>query len=79
MKKFAFLIHPRASLKEDMGKVFFLFKLLPEMFLEWMVKHLDPMLRGKVIFSGSKEIAGWIVVVPLSARQFFSLPREFVL
>ncbi|PIP22788.1 MAG: shikimate dehydrogenase [Candidatus Nealsonbacteria bacterium CG23_combo_of_CG06-09_8_20_14_all_39_17] len=78
MKKFAFLIHPRASLREDMGKVFPLFKFLPEKFLEWMVKCLNPMARGKIIFSGSKEVAGWIIVVPLSARQFFSLPRDFV-
>jgi len=78
MKKFAFLIHPRVSAKEDMGKVFPPLKAIPERILRWGIKHLNPIVRGKVTFPGIKEVVGWIIVIPLTGDQIYSLPRDFV-
>lgn len=79
MKKFAFLVHPRISAREDMGKVFFPFYFFPEIILQKIIPHLNPIIGGKVTFSENKEIVGWIIWVPLLARQILSFPREFVL
>jgi len=78
MKKFAFLIHPRVSMKEDMGKVFPLFKCLPEKLLRRLIIFLPPITRGKVIFLPQRKLIGWIIVVPLTGDQIFSLPKSFV-
>lgn len=79
MKKFAFLIHPRVSAKEDMGKVFPLFKIIPERILRAGIKYLEPIARGRVTYPKSEEASGWIIVIPLTADQIRSLPRNFVL
>jgi len=78
MKKFAFLIHPRASVKDDMGKVFPLFKFIPEKLLRKLILLLPPVVKGKVIFLPEKKLTGWIIVIPLTAEQFFSLPKDFI-
>ena len=73
------MIHPRISAKEDMGKVFYPFYFVPEIILQKITPHFNPIARGIVTFSNNKEIVGWIVVIPLSAKQILSFPREFVL
>lgn len=77
-KKFAFLVHPRISVREDMGKVFWPFYFVPEIILQKIIPHLNPIVGGKVTFSDIKEIVGWIVVIPLLAEQILSFPQEFV-
>lgn len=79
MKKFAFLVHPRISAREDMGKVFYPFYFTPETILQKIIPYFNPVVGGKVIFSDIKEMTGWIIVVPLLGKQILSLPREFVL
>lgn len=78
MKKFAFLVHPRKSHREDMRKVWRPFGLIPECWLSWLMTWLPPIVRGRVSLPGSDEIVGWIIVVPLTGRQFLELPRAFV-
>lgn len=78
MKKFAFLVHPRLSAKEDMGKVFPIFFHVPEFLLRKFIISLNPIVGGKVTFPDKKEVMGWIMWVPLVAEQIYSLDREFV-
>jgi len=78
MKKFAFLIHPRVSAKEDMGKVFPLFRCLPEKLLRKLIVFLPPLVSGKVIFLPQQKLIGWIIVIPLTGDQLFSLPRSLI-
>ncbi len=79
MKRFAFLVHPRSSAREDMGKAFFPFYLVPEKILQKTIPFLNPIVGGKVTFSGNKEIKGWIIVIPLLGKQILAFPKEFVL
>lgn len=77
MNKFAFLIHPRYSIAEDMGRVNPIFKIFPEALLRSVIRYLPPIVAGKVrINKGS--VRGYIIVIPIVGDQFFSLPREFV-
>jgi predicted amino acid dehydrogenase len=78
MKKFAFLIHPRTSAREDMGRVSRVFFCFPEIILQKLTPIFDPIPAGKITFLGTKEVIGWIIVVPLLGKHFFSFPREFV-
>ena len=78
MKKFAFLVHPRISLKEDMGKVNPVFYALPETFLKKIIPLFPPVVGGEIKFAGSDETKGWVIWVTLSAEQMLSLPREKV-
>lgn len=78
MKKFAFLIHPRMSARDDMAKVFWPLKIVPEGVVRWGMQFLPPIPRGKVRFSADKEVMGWLVVVPLAGPQMLSLPRDVV-
>lgn len=84
--KFAFLVHPRSPVvpaKVDMGKVFPLFRLVPDLILIRLMKHLPPILGGRVAYNTNSgqngRIAGYIIVVPLTADQMVFLPRTFVL
>lgn len=79
MKKFAFLIHPRDSLKEDLTRVNPLFHIFPEKILKFISKYFRPFIRGKVVFTKNNEVIGWIIVIPLSAEQFLTYPRDFVI
>lgn len=79
MKKFAFLIHPRISMREDLGKVHPVFRIFPETILKGLMKYCPPIARGKVRFTNNDETKGWIIVIPISGAQFFSLKREFVI
>lgn len=74
-----FLIHPRTSVQEDMARVFPLFKWVPEWLLSRLMLKMTPIVKGKVRYSGQKEVAGWIIVVPLAASQFLTLPRPFLI
>jgi predicted amino acid dehydrogenase len=79
MKKFAFLIHPRLSVREDMGRVNPFFKLFPESFLQFIIQFLPPIVSSRAVIEGNNDVEGMIIVVPLAGKQFYSLPREVVL
>lgn len=74
--QFAFLIHPRESVQEDMARVFWPLGMVPECLLTWGMKHFPPIVRGEVTLLGSDKIMGWIIVVPLASSQFYSSPRR---
>ena len=78
IKKFAFLVHPRISAREDMGKVFYPFYFVPETILQKMIPHFNPIVGGRVKLLDKKEIIGWIIWIPLLGKQFYSLPKDFV-
>lgn len=80
MNKFAFLVHPRHSAREDMAKVSPFFLLLPEFLLRKIITFLPPIKAGKVRFSNKKDdVVGWIIWVPLLGEQMLELPREVVI
>ncbi len=79
MNKFAFLVHPRHSAREDMGKVSPLFLLFPEFLLRIIITFIGPIKAGKVKFKNNKEIIGWIVWIPLLGKQILNFPREIVI
>lgn len=78
-KKFAFLVHPRLSVREDMGKAFWPFYFVPGIILQKIIPHLNPVVGGRVTLSDTKETIGWIIWVPFLAKQILSFPKEFVL
>ncbi len=80
--EFAFLVHPRNTLRADMGILFGRpFSLVPEVVWRAALKHLPvpPMVTGKmsrVDLPG--EISGRIITVPLTPTQLLTLPRTQV-
>lgn len=78
MNKFAFLIHPRYSIAEDMGRVNPIFKIFPEILLRSVIRYLPPIVAGKVRINKG-AVQGYIIVIPIVGDQFFSLSREFVI
>lgn len=75
MKKFAFLIHPRDV--SDVARRFWFVKILPH----GIVEKILPKLKSGIICShfdvfGRRE--GYILGVPLTARQMVTLPLKFV-
>ncbi len=80
MNKFAFLVHPRHSAREDMGKVSPFFLLFPEFILKKIITFLGPIKAGRVKFENNKtELIGWIVWIPLLGEQILTLPKKIVI
>ncbi len=79
---FAFLVHPRNTLREDMGILFGRpFSLVPEVIWRSALKHLPvpPMVTGKMSRVDQPEkIMGRIITVPLTPKQLLTLPRSQV-
>jgi fatty aldehyde-generating acyl-ACP reductase len=86
MKKFAFLVHPRKQIGEDLSLFLRqpIFNHIPDTSLEWALHKLPiPPLESGTIhipINGSLEHGthGTIITVPLSARQMLNLPPRFV-
>jgi fatty aldehyde-generating acyl-ACP reductase len=82
-KRFAFLIHPRTEVSKDLAKAYGLgiLKFIPNGLIEWGMKHFfqKPLITGEFKDPESQETLGYIITVPLSGKQFFSLPRKEVL
>ncbi|HEY8575166.1 MAG TPA: polysaccharide biosynthesis protein [Devosia sp.] len=80
--EFAFLVHPRNTLREDMGILFGRpFSLVPERVWRSALKHLPvpPMVTGtmsRVDLPG--QVTGRIITVPLTPTQLLTLPRTQV-
>ena len=76
MRKFAFLIHPRNV--KDVGRVKRLVwtKLLPEKMVERILFRLPPVVCSR--FNVFNKTEGFLVAVPLTARQMLELPLQFV-
>ncbi len=82
-KKFAFLIHPRSEVSSDITKLFGFapLRLIPNAVYEKAMQRLPipPLVTGELRTSDApNQAAGWLVTVPLGARQLLELPRRFV-
>ena len=77
MKRFAFLIHPRDI--RDVGRVKKLVwtKILPEKIVEKILLRLPPAVVCSR-FDVFNKREGYLVAVPLTAKQMLELPLQFV-
>lgn len=79
---FAFLVHPRNTLRSDMGILFGRpFALVPEVVWRTALKHLPvpPMVTGKMSrVDVPGKVMGRIITVPLTPSQLLSMPRTKV-
>ncbi|ROS28133.1 semialdehyde dehydrogenase [Cellulomonas sp. PhB150] len=81
MSQFAFLVHPRADVSQDLARVWSPFGAVPSGALEWGLRHLPvpPLTLGTVSRPDEGGVAGWLVVVPVGARQMLHADRRWVL
>ena len=75
---FAFLVHPRNT--ADIYKKYPFFKYFPDKFTDWVLRHFWPVvvseIEGVKSVKNSKDIRGFILTVPLTAKQMLE-DREF--
>ncbi len=82
-RPFAFLVHPRARIGDDMARIWRPFGAVPEGAWEWMLRHLPmpAMPYGTVhrtdVADGAP--AGHIIAVPVGARQMLTEDRRWVI
>lgn len=78
---FAFILHPLEI--KDVARKFGFAKKLPERWLEKAFSRMPAIkvseITGVRSRATGKEIKGWFVACPLTARQMLELPREFVM
>ncbi len=80
--KFAFLMHPRRTVRSDMGELLGApFSLIPER--TWAAAFdrlpLPPMVTGKIFFpSAAGDAAGLLITIPFTPVQMMTLPRSRV-
>lgn len=78
-RRFAFLIHPRASIRTDMRRLWRPLGAVPERAWETALRRLPlgPIDWGDVTLPpGPAQAHGWLVLVPFSAQQLLSLDRS---
>ena len=80
MEKFAFIIHP-IDVRRDAGRKYPPLRFLPTRAIEKLMEKMSPKLASHVLgvesLTGARA-EGWLVVCPLSPRQFLDLPIEMV-
>ncbi|HVY51478.1 MAG TPA: hypothetical protein VHA07_07930, partial [Devosia sp.] len=80
--KFAFLMHPRHTVRSDMGELFGApFSLIPDR--AWAAAFdrlaLPPLVTGKVFFPHTgDEPAGFLITLPFTPAQMLTLSRSRV-
>lgn len=80
-RKFAFVIHPRMQVREDMGLRWGPLRLVPEPLYDLALRalRLPPITWSELFWHDAPgEPAGWLILVPLSGRQMLTLRRERV-
>ncbi len=80
--KFAFLVHPRTNVREDLGGIFAPLGLIPNRVYNSALKHLPlkPQVIGNVTFADNPdEVAGHIILVPEGARSMLERGRSKVM
>lgn len=78
-KKFAFIVHARASIARDVGQIFQPLKKIPDRFYEWGLGKLQlPAVDWSRAYLKDEpsEPFGFILMMPLSARQMLAMPRH---
>jgi predicted amino acid dehydrogenase len=82
-RTFAFLVHPRADVGSDMARLWPPLGRVPAKAWEWGLRHLPvpPIPLGTVHRrdADTADPAGWIIVVPIGARQMLTEDRGWVL
>lgn len=79
-KKFAFIVHPRADVAADMGRWWRPLGAVPESAWDWGMRKLPvpPITWGTVWRRDDPaELAGWVITVPVGARQLLSSRRDW--
>ncbi len=79
-KKFAFLVHPRANVAEDLARVWKPLGLVPNRAYDWALQRfpVPPVNVGPVYRKDEPdEPAGWIIMVPVGARQLLTSRRRW--
>ena len=75
---FAFLVHPRNT--ADIYKKYPFFKYFPDKFTDWAFRHFWPVvvseIEGVKSVKSGKNIRGFILTVPLTAKQMLE-DRDF--
>jgi len=78
-KKFAFLVHPRNTLRSDMGELFGApFAMVPDAVWSGIFRILPipPQVTGRLSYGDTPtETSGFIITVPFTPKQLISLPR----
>jgi predicted amino acid dehydrogenase len=80
MHRFAFVIHP-IDVKRDAARRYPLAKLLPERWVEQLLRRKEPMVISRITGVRSHtgaETEGWFIGCPLSPRMMLTLPLETV-
>ena len=82
-KRFAFLVHPRADVATDMGRVWRPLGHIPSAAWDWGLRRLPvpPQLLATVRRRDAEPDAGpdgWVLVVPVGARQLLGEDRRWV-
>lgn len=81
-KKFAFLIHPRNTVRSDMGLLLGpAFGLVPNRVWSTAFAHLPvpPVVTGSLSYADEPEsVVGSLITVPLTPTQLLTLPRNKV-
>ncbi len=78
MENFAFIIHPITA-KKDIARKFPAANMLPESFLELVLRAMKPVDVSHITGIRSKdgtEAEGWFIGCPLSSKLFMQLPVE---
>lgn len=75
---FAFLVHPRNT--ADIYRKYPFFKYFPDKFTDWAFRHFWPVVlsevEGVISIKSGKNIRGFILTVPLTAKQMLE-DRDF--
>ena len=82
MKTFAFLVHPRAELARDMGRLWPPLGRVPDPAWEWGMRHLPvPTLPWGTVHRRDLDgrLAGHILTVPVGARQMLASRRDWTI
>jgi fatty aldehyde-generating acyl-ACP reductase len=80
-RRFAFLVHPRADVAQDMGRIWRPLGMIPERAWGWGLRNLPmpPVPLAKVYREDEADAAGQVLVVPVGARQMLTADRRWVL
>lgn len=80
MQKFAFIIHP-IDVRRDAARKYPFLRCAPVALIEQILLRKSPMIVGHVtgiVSPTGAEAEGWLIVCPLSPRQFLQLPPKVV-
>lgn len=80
MENFAFIIHP-IDARRDVARAYPVARYLPERWIESLIRRQAPMPVARVTglrASNGSEAEGTFIALPLTPRQFLSLPLHFI-